>query len=78
MFRVSFIQAGGLLFLLNCGLIPVGGFGPVACEGFLIGGIYVCVLVDGAGDSISLEGSVCLVVNFEVSMGLVLRKSSLR
>ena len=38
----------------------------------------VFLWMDGAGDFISLEGNVCLVVNFEVSMGLVLRKSSLR
>ena len=26
----------------------MGGVGPVACQGFLIGGTHVCVLVGGA------------------------------
>ena len=27
----------------------MGGVGPVACQGFLVGGVCVCVLVDRAG-----------------------------
>lgn len=32
---------------LSYGDCPGGGFGPVACEDFLVGGICVCVLLDG-------------------------------
>ena len=31
----------------------MGGVGPVVCEGFLVGGACVCVLVDGAGYHLS-------------------------
>ena len=34
----------------------MGGARPVPYEGFLVGGTYVCVLVDGAV-SLSLKGS---------------------
>ena len=34
---------------LLCSLLPVGGVGQVACQGFLIRGACVCVLVGGAG-----------------------------
>ena len=29
-----------------CSLLPVDGVGPVACQGFLVRGACVCVLVD--------------------------------
>ena len=48
-------------------LLPVGGIGPVACEGFLLGGTCVCVLADGAGSS--LEGNSVSSSEFWVSMG---------
>ena len=35
------------------------GVGPVPCEGFLAGGTYACVLVDGSGSCLS-EGH-CVV-----------------
>ena len=31
----------------------MGGFGPVACEGFLVGSSCACVLVEGAGSHLS-------------------------
>ena len=40
----------------------MGGFGPVACEGFLIGNPCVCVLVEGAGSHLS--GGQCSVMGF--------------
>ena len=40
---VAFLYAGSLWFL------PVGGVGPVACQGFLIRKAWVGVLVGGAG-----------------------------
>ena len=34
-------------------LLPVGGVGLVACQGFLVRGSCVCVLVSGAGSFLS-------------------------
>ena len=34
-------------------LLPVGGVGLVACQGFLVRGACVCVLVGGAGSLLS-------------------------
>ena len=34
-------------------LLPVGGVGLVACQGFLVRGVCVCALVGGAGFLIS-------------------------
>jgi len=31
----------------------VGGVGLMACQGFLVGGAYVCVLVSGTGSLLS-------------------------
>ena len=45
----------------------MGGVGPAACEGFLVGATCVCVLVDGAGSS--LEGTAVSQGEFWVSMG---------
>ena len=33
--------------------LPVGGVGLVACQGFLVRGACVCVLVGGAGSLLS-------------------------
>ena len=33
--------------------LPVGGVGLVACQGFLVSGAYVCVLVGEAGSLLS-------------------------
>ena len=43
----------GHIFSYLWNLLPVGGVGPVTCEGFLAGGTFVCVLVDGAGSCLS-------------------------
>ena len=34
-------------------LLPVGGVGLVTCQGFLVRGACVCVLVDGVGSLLS-------------------------
>ena len=34
-------------------LLPVGGVGLVACQGFLVEGACICVLVGGAGSLLS-------------------------
>ena len=47
----------------------MGGVGLVACQGFLVRGVCVCVLLGGAGSLLS--GVICPVVSFGVSMGLV-------
>ena len=40
-------------------LLPVGGVGWVACQGFLVREVCVCVLVGGAGFLLSgVQGSV--------------------
>ena len=46
----------------------MSGVGLVACQGFLVGKAYVCVLVGGTGSFLS--GVKCPVVHFWVSMGL--------
>ena len=48
----------------------MGGVGPVACQGFLVGGACICVLVGGA-ESLLSECKKCPVVSFELSLGLV-------
>ena len=35
------------------GLLPVGGVGPVAYQGFLVEGVCICVLVGGSGSLLS-------------------------
>ena len=50
---------------LLCRLLPVSGFGLVACQGFLVREAYVSVLVSGTG-SLSMKCPA-----FVVSMGLV-------
>ena len=55
-----------------CGLSgDLSGVGPIPCEGFLVGRIFICVLVGGARSCLS-EGQ-CLgpAVWFVVSMGSV-------
>ena len=47
----------------------MGGVGPVACQGFLVGGTCVCVLVVGAESSL-WSAMKCPLVSFGVS-GLV-------
>ena len=59
MFGVSFLQAGGSQFLLIVESARHGWAGPVPCEGFLVGGTYVCVLVNEAGTCLS-EGQCCV------------------
>ena len=44
MFGVAFPYSGNLWFLFI-----VGGIGRVACQGFLVREVCVCVLVGGAG-----------------------------
>ena len=34
-------------------MLPVGGFGLVACQGFLVRGACICVMVGGAGFLVS-------------------------
>ena len=34
-------------------MLPVGGFGLVACQGFLVRGACICVLVGGPGSFLS-------------------------
>ena len=47
----------------------MGGVIPVTCQGFLVGGACVCVLVDEAGSPF-WSAMECPVVNFGVSIGL--------
>ena len=50
----------------------MGAVGQVACQGFLVRETCVRVLVGGAGQISSLWIAVmCLVVSFEMSLGLV-------
>ena len=44
------LYAGSLCFLFIVGPAPCG---LVACEGFLVRGACICVLVDGAGSLLS-------------------------
>ena len=44
--------------------------GLVACQGFLVVGACISVLVSGAGSLISGVQCKCPVVSFEVSVGL--------
>ena len=48
-FGVAFLYSVSLWFLLLWRLLPVGGVGLVACQGFLVGEACICVLVGGAG-----------------------------
>ena len=48
-FGVSFLQAGSSWLLLIVESAPVGGGVRVTCQGFLVRGTCVCVLVCGAG-----------------------------
>ena len=47
----------------------MGAVEPVACQGFLLGGTCVCVLVDGTGSSL-WSAMKCPVVSFGVFIGL--------
>ena len=47
----------------------MGGVGPVAFQGFLVGGTRVCILVGGA-EALLWSAMQCPVVSFRVSMGL--------
>ena len=49
MFGVPFLQAGSSWVLLIVESAPVGGGVRVTCQGFLVGGTCVCVLLCGAG-----------------------------
>ena len=51
-------------------LLPVGGVGRVACQGFLVREAYVDILVGGAGSPL-WSAVKCPVVIFEMSVGLV-------
>ena len=53
---------------LLCRLLPVSGFGLVACQGFLVREAYVSVLVSGTGSLSSLNevSSFCGVYGFGV------------
>ena len=48
----------------------MGGVGLVVCQGFLVRGAYVGVLVGGSGSPL-WRAMKCPVVSFEVSVGLV-------
>ena len=55
----------------------MGGLGPVACQGFLVGGTSVCVLVGGAGSLLSRGQEVSSsdfqgVYGFVVALGSML------
>ena len=47
----------------------MGGVGLVACQGFLVRGACVCVLMGGAGSPL-WRAMKCPVVSFGVSVGL--------
>ena len=51
-------------------LLPVGGVGRVACQGFLVKEVCISELVGGAGSLLSGVRK-CPVVCFEVPVGLV-------
>ena len=53
MFGVPFLLAGVCVSSLLWMLLPVGGGGLVACQGFLVRGPCICVLVGGAGSLFS-------------------------
>ena len=48
----------------------MGGVGLVACQGFLVRETCISVLVSGAG-FLLCSTMKCIVVSFEVSVGLV-------
>ena len=52
-FAVHFPKLEVCGFSLLWSLIPLGGVGLVACQGFLIKGACICVLVGGAGSLLS-------------------------
>ena len=47
----------------------MGRVGRVACQGFLVREVCVGVLVGGAG--FVLSAMKCLIISFEISVGLV-------
>ena len=51
--------------------LPVGGIGQVACQGFLVREACVGVLVGVSWISSLWSAMKCLVVSFEVSVGLM-------
>ena len=52
-FGVAFLYSVSLWFLLLWRLLAVSGVGLVACQGFLVRGACICVLVGGAGSLLS-------------------------
>ena len=52
-------------------LLPVGRFGQVSCQGFLVTKAFVSVLVGGAGFFSLCTAMKCPVMSFKMSMGLV-------
>ena len=52
-------------------LLPMGGLGLVACQGFLVREACVCVLMGGAGFFSLWSAMKGPVVSFEVSVHLV-------
>ena len=49
----------------------MGGVGPITtCQGYLVGGACICVLVGGAGSLLSGVQLKCPLVCFGVSVGL--------
>ena len=62
------LKVCGLFLLWR--LLPVGGVGQVACQGFLVREASFGVLVGGAGSPL-WSAVKCPVVSFEVSVGLV-------
>ena len=51
-------------------VLPEGGVGQVACQGFLVRETCIGVLMGGAGSPL-WSTMKCPVVSFEVSVGLV-------
>lgn len=65
----NFLQ-GYISSYLLCQL-PVGGFGPMPCEDFLVEGMVACVLMGGAGSFFLCWAVLYLVVCFGISVHLL-------
>ena len=52
-------------------LLPMGGLGLVACQGFLVREACVCVLMGGAGFFSLWSAMKCPIVRFEAFVSLV-------
>ena len=52
-------------------LLPMGGLGLVACQGFLVREACVCVLMGGAGFFSLWSAMKCPIMRFEAFVSLV-------